>query len=77
MKTSRQRLGDSRSIGQQQRQFQREEFRSALRALLMTPLMSPTHEDFIAVRRQANALQEWFTRETGWPLQIGREGARL
>jgi uncharacterized protein (TIGR02678 family) len=77
MKTSRQRPRDSRSIGQQQRQFQREEFRSALRALLMTPLMSPMHEDFIAVRRQANALQEWFTRETGWPLEIGREGARL
>jgi uncharacterized protein (TIGR02678 family) len=77
MKTSRQRPRDSRGIGQQQRQFQREEFRSALRALLMTPLISPMHEDFITVRRQGNALQEWFTRETGWPLQIGREGARL
>ena len=77
MKTSRQRPRDSRSIDQQQRQFQREESRSALRALLMTPLMSPMHEGFITVRRQASALQEWFTRETGWPLQIGREGARL
>jgi uncharacterized protein (TIGR02678 family) len=77
MKASRQKSRDSRSIGQEQRQFQREEFRTALRALLMTPLMSPMHEDFIAVRRQATALQEWFIRETGWPLQIGREGARL
>jgi uncharacterized protein (TIGR02678 family) len=68
---------DSRSIGQQQRQFQRDEFRSAVRALLMTPLMSQMHEDFVAVRRQADILHEWFARETGWPLQIGREGARL
>jgi uncharacterized protein (TIGR02678 family) len=77
MKPSHQKPGDSRSIGQQQRQFQREEFRSAVRALLMTPLMTPMHEDFVAVRRQADALHEWFTRETGWPLQIGRDGARL
>ncbi len=68
---------DSRKISQQQRQFQREEFRSAVRALLMAPLMSPAHEDFVAVRRQADDLREWFARETGWPLQIGREGARL
>jgi uncharacterized protein (TIGR02678 family) len=77
MKPSHQKPTDSRSIGQQQRQFQREEFRSAVRALLMTPLMTPMHEDFVAVRRQADALHEWFTRETGWPLQIGRDGARL
>jgi uncharacterized protein (TIGR02678 family) len=68
---------DSRSIGQQQRQFQREEFRSALRALLMTPLMSPEHEDFPATRRQADALRDWFARETGWVLQVEHEGARL
>ena len=72
-----QKPADSRSIGQQQRQFQREEFRSAVRALLMTPLMTPMHEDFVVVRRHADALHEWFTRETGWPLQIGRDGARL
>lgn len=68
---------DSRRIDQQQRQFQREEFRAAVRGLLMTPLMSPTHDDFATVRRHADALQEWFARETGWPLQIGRESARL
>jgi uncharacterized protein (TIGR02678 family) len=77
MKPSRQNPRDSRSISLQQRQFQREEFRSAIRALLMTPLMTPMHEDFVAVRRQADALHQWFTRETGWPLQIGRDGARL
>lgn len=69
--------GDSRRIGQQQRQHQREEFRSAVRALLMIPLMTPAHNDFAAVRRQADALRGWFARETGWPLQIEQEGARL
>jgi uncharacterized protein (TIGR02678 family) len=68
---------DSRSIGQQQSRFQREEFRTAVRALLMTPLMSPVHEDFAAVRRHADALRDWFARETGWMLQVEREGARL
>jgi hypothetical protein len=67
----------SRRIEQQQRQHQRDEFRTAVRALLMTPLMPPTHEEFSAVRRQAEALHEWFARETGWPLQISRDGARL
>jgi uncharacterized protein (TIGR02678 family) len=68
---------DSRNIGQQQRQFQKEELRSAVRALLMTPLMSPDHDDFPAVRRQADALRDFFGRETGWALQIEHEGARL
>jgi uncharacterized protein (TIGR02678 family) len=68
---------DSRGIDQQQRQFQRDEFRTSVRALLMTPLMNPAHEDFAAVRRQADVLRDWFARETGWALQIEREGARL
>ncbi len=68
---------DSRNIGQQQRQFQKEELRAAVRALLMTPLMSPDDDDFPAVRRQADALRDWFGRETGWMLQIEHEGARL
>jgi len=70
-------LADSRSIGRHQQRQQRDEFRSAVRALLMTPLMSPAHEDFVAVRRQADALRDWFAREAGWTLQIEREGARL
>jgi len=70
-------IPDSRSIGEQQRRLQREELRTAVRALLMTPLMSPSHEDFSAVRRQADALRGWFARETGWVLQIERDGARL
>jgi uncharacterized protein (TIGR02678 family) len=68
---------DSRNIGQQQRQFQKEELRSAVRAVLMTPLMSPDHDDFPAVRRQTDALRDFFARETGWTLQIEHEGARL
>jgi uncharacterized protein (TIGR02678 family) len=65
------------SLGQQQQRQQRDEFRSALRALLMTPLMGAAHEDFAAVRRQADALRDWFARETGWVLHVEREGARL
>ena len=48
-----------------------------MRAQLLTPLMPPAHEDFPAVRRQADKLRDWFARETGWVLQIEREGARL
>jgi uncharacterized protein (TIGR02678 family) len=68
---------DSRSIGQQQQHHHRQEFAAGIRALLMAPLISPAHEDFAAVRRHADALREWFTRETGWALHIEREGARL
>lgn len=68
---------DSRSIGRRQQKFQREEFRSAVRTLLMSPLLSPAHEEFSSVRRQAEALRDWFARETGWILEIERGGARL
>lgn len=68
---------DSRSIGQHQQQHHRQEFVAAVRALLMAPLMSPAHAEFAAVRRHADALREWFTRETGWAVHIEREGARL
>jgi uncharacterized protein (TIGR02678 family) len=68
---------DSRSIRERQQRFQRDELRTAVRALLMTPLMSPAHEDFGAVRRHAETLRDWFARETGWTLQVERDGARL
>ena len=68
---------DRPSLAEHQQRHQRDEFRSALRALLMTPLMAPTHAHFAAVRRQADALREWFSRETGWMLQVERDGARL
>lgn len=75
--SSRRPLPDSRRIGDLQKSLQQDEVRTALRALLMTPLMSPEHEDYAAVRRQAERVRDWFARETGWPLYIDREGARL
>jgi uncharacterized protein (TIGR02678 family) len=68
---------DSGSISERQQRFRREEFRAGLRALLMMPLMGPAHEEFTAVRHHAEPLREWFARETGWVLQVEREGARL
>ncbi|HCH7770175.1 TPA: TIGR02678 family protein [Pseudomonas aeruginosa] len=68
---------DSRHVGETQKAQQQDEFRRALRSLLMCPLMPPGHADFPAVRRQAERLREWFARETGWPLHVDREGARL
>jgi uncharacterized protein (TIGR02678 family) len=68
---------DAHNISLLQQRIQREEFRACVRALLMTPLMSPTDNNFAAVRRQAEALREWFSRETGWILQAEREGVRL
>ena len=67
----------SQRIGELQARQQRDEFRVGLRALLMQPLMAPTHDDFPAVRRQADKLRDWFAREAGWVLQAEREGARL
>ncbi|MBO3277032.1 TIGR02678 family protein [Pseudomonas schmalbachii] len=67
----------TRHVGETQKAQQQDEFRRALRSLLMCPLMPPGHTDFPAVRRQAERLREWFARETGWPLHVDREGARL
>lgn len=68
---------DHQRIGDLQKAQQQDEFCRGLRALLMRPLMAAGHEDFSAVRRQAERLREWFARETGWPLHVDREGARL
>jgi len=75
MSTDRDAADDD--LGERQQRFQREEMRSALRSLLMTPLMDAAHEDFAAVRRHADRLREWFARETGWVLHVERDGARL
>ncbi|MGT2455464.1 TIGR02678 family protein [Cupriavidus basilensis] len=64
-------------LAERQQAHQREEFRIALRGLLMTPLMQPDHEAFPAVRRQQAALRDWLSRETGWVLKVSRSGARL
>src|SRR5262249_10992456 len=74
---SKPRSSDSHNIGLQQTQHFQEEFSGALRALLMTPLMTPAHPEFASVRRHADGLREWFARETGWILPIDRFGARL
>src|SRR5262249_58208065 len=69
--------GQGRSIRERQQVVERDEFRAAVRGLLMTPLMSPTHAEFAMVRRHAEQLRDWFTRETGWILHVERDGARL
>lgn len=56
---------------------ERHEFRVALRALLMRPLLPASDDAFPAVRRQAAALRDWLARETGWSLQVDRAHARL
>lgn len=77
MSADRSRERNNRSISERQELSRRDEFRTAVRALLMTPLMSPADEDFAAVRRHAESLREWFARETGWVLHVERDGARL
>ncbi|MFT3850143.1 MAG: TIGR02678 family protein [Propionivibrio sp.] len=68
---------ESHAIGDRQAQHRQEEYRDAVRALLMQPLMTSDHPDFAAVRRHADQLRTWFARETGWPLAIERDCARL
>src|ERR1700744_1442038 len=68
---------ESQNIGLHQVRYAREEFSTALRALLMTPLMTSAHPDFTAVRRHCETLREWFARETGWILNVERDCARL
>ena len=70
-------MTDSTRIDRQQAQHRDDERSQALRALLMTPLMTPANESFAAVRRHADELRAWFARETGWPLHIERDCARL
>jgi uncharacterized protein (TIGR02678 family) len=70
-------MTDTRQIARQQQHHRDDERCQALRALLMSPLMTPAHQDFAAVRRHADELRAWFARETGWPLHIERDCARL
>jgi uncharacterized protein (TIGR02678 family) len=68
---------DSQHIDRQQTRHREDERSQALRALLMTPLMTAAHESFAALRRHADELRAWFARETGWALHIERDCARL
>jgi len=54
-----------------------EERRDALRALLMSPLMTSAHPHFGAVRRHAQELRDWFSQATGWLLHVELDCARL
>jgi uncharacterized protein (TIGR02678 family) len=56
---------------------QAEERERALRALLMRPLMSANNPELELVRRHAEFLRDWLTREAGWNLQVERQCARL
>lgn len=56
------------------------DLKRAGRALLKEPLLlarGPYAEEFGLVRRHATELREWFERNTGWPLQVDAECARL
>lgn len=66
-----------RPLGALQKAHQQDEFQRGLRGLLMRPLMPASDPDFPAVQRQVERLREWFARETGWPLHVDRDGARL
>lgn len=70
-------MSSGRNVRDQQARYRDDERCAALRALLMTPLMTPRHEAFAAVRRHADELRAWFARETGWVLHIERDCARL
>jgi hypothetical protein len=58
MRRTRDGGNPSRSVGERQRQVDAEEFRDAVRALLMRPLLGPQHEGFAVVYRHAESLRE-------------------
>uniref|UniRef100_A0AAU2VKK2 TIGR02678 family protein n=1 Tax=Streptomyces sp. NBC_00008 TaxID=2903610 RepID=A0AAU2VKK2_9ACTN len=56
------------------------DLRKAVRALLKQPLLlahGKQADEFRLVRRHASELREWFDRNTGWPLHVDAETARL
>lgn len=62
-------------------QLRLDDRRRALRALLRKPLLLADEPDdaldFARVRRHADELREWFSRQAGWSLDITAEFARL
>lgn len=57
-----------------------EEQRRALRALLQSPLLcasGPSAREYGLVRRHADWLREWLSRNVGWTLHVDSEVARL
>ncbi|MGW0994117.1 TIGR02678 family protein [Streptomyces sp. NPDC002520] len=56
------------------------DLRKAARALLKQPLLLARGryaDEFRLVRRHASELRDWFDRNTGWPLHVDAEAARL
>lgn len=70
-------MNDARDLTNVLARHRDQERRDALRALLMCPLMTAAHPDFVAVRRHADDLREWFAHQTGWILHVERDCARL
>lgn len=70
-------MNDARDLTNVLARHRDQERRDALRALLMRPLMTASHPDFVAVRRHADDLREWFAHQTGWILHVERDCARL
>ncbi|MBC7452921.1 MAG: TIGR02678 family protein [Massilia sp.] len=73
----KQRRPDAHAVRDVLSRHRDDERRDALRALLMTPLMTATHPAFGAVRRHAQGLRDWFAQSAGWILHIERDCARL
>ena len=63
------------------RLLETEEWQRSIRALLRHPLIVADDPelsgDFARIRRQADALRAWFSRQTGWRLEVTAECARL
>jgi len=70
-------MNDARDLTNVVARHREQERRDALRALLMRPLMTAAHPEFVAVRRHADDLREWFAHQTGWTLHVERDCARL
>ncbi|MDP3844496.1 MAG: TIGR02678 family protein [Oxalobacteraceae bacterium] len=70
-------MNDARDLTNVLARHRDQERRDALRALLMRPLMTAAHPEFVAVRRHADDLREWFAHQTGWTLHVERDCARL
>jgi uncharacterized protein (TIGR02678 family) len=69
--------GAAGQVGDVLNRHRDEERRDALRALLMTPLMTAAHPEFGAVRRHAQDLRDWFSQSAGWLLHVELDCARL
>lgn len=70
-------MSDTRAVHDALARQRDEERRSALRALLMRPLLCSDARAFANVRRHIDYLRDWFARETGWSLHLDRDCARL